>query len=399
MTKTKIFFVAGLLLGAFHYTLAQSFQKTIKRLPDTGQTTSYTTTPGEDADYNINPPFFINNSNGTITDTVTGLMWQQVDGGEMTFDKAVINASNLVLGGYSDWRMPSILELNSLLNHDKNNPALNTVYFTATAAQYWWSGQKQVNDATKAWAANAGGGIGNHPVSETISAGGAKKFHVRAVRDISTPTTIATRFIDNKNGTTTDQLTGLIWQQIPTDSMTWEQALITAENLVSGGSSQWRMPNIKELQSISEVSIYNPSICKTYFSGISTAFYWSSTSLANQSTKAWYLDTQFGITTQSLKTNKLRLLAVRSATTVTSMSTLSKAKESLSIYPNPGTGSFTLKADEPLGEIRIINQLGQTILKTNTNEKIVTLFLSEKGIFQVICRHNQMTITKSIVVL
>jgi hypothetical protein len=81
------------------------------------------------------------------------------------------------------------------------------------------------------------------------------------------------------------------------------------------------------------------------------------------------------------------------------MSTLSKAKESFSIYPNPGTGSFTLKADEPLGEIRIINQLGQTILETNTNEKVITLFLAEKGIFQLICRHNQMTITKSIVVL
>ncbi|MEY3321925.1 MAG: hypothetical protein RLZZ417_1508 [Bacteroidota bacterium] len=398
MTKNKIFFVTVLFLGAFHYyTLAQSVLKTMKRLPDTGQTASYTNTPGEDSDYNINPPYFINNGNGTITDTVTGLMWQQVDGGEVTFDKAVIYANDLVLGGYSDWRMPSVLELNSLLNHDKNNPALNTTFFTATAAQYWWSGQKQVNDANKAWCANAGGGIGNHPINETVSAGGTKKFHVRAVRDISTPTTIPNRFVDNKNGTTTDQLTGLIWQQIPTDSMTWEQALITAENLVSGGSSQWRMPNIKELQSISEVSIYNPSISKTYFNGISTAWYWSSTSLANQSTKAWYLDTQFGITTQALKTNKLRLLAVRSATTVTSMSTLSKAKESLSIYPNPGTGSFTLKADEPLGEIRIINQLGQTIMKTNTNEKVITLFLTEKGIFQIICRHNQMIITKSIV--
>jgi hypothetical protein len=263
MTKTKIFFVAGLLIGAFHYTLAQSVQKTIKRLPDTGQTTSYTTTPGEDADYNINPPFFINNSNGTITDTITGLMWQQVDGGEMTFDKATTYASNLVLGGYSDWRMP----------------------------------------------------------------------------------------------------------------------------------------NIKELQSISEATIYNPSINKTYFSGISTTQCWASTSLSNQSTKAWYLDTQYGITSQALKTNKLRLLAVRSATTVTSVSTLSKAKESLNIYPNPGTGLFAHKADEPLGEIRIINQLGQTILNTNTNEKVITLFLSEKGIFQLICRHNQMTISKSIVVL
>jgi hypothetical protein len=399
MTKTKYFFVTGILLGAFHFTLAQSVLKSMKRLPDTGQTTSYTNTPGEDADYNINPPFYLNNGNGTITDTITGLMWQQVDGGEMTFDKATTYASDLVLGGYSDWRMPSILELNSLLNHDKNNPALNTVYFTATAAQYWWSGQKQVNDATKAWCANAGGGVGNHPISETISAGGAKKFHVRAVRDISTPTTIATRFIDNKNGTTTDQLTGLIWQQIPTDSMTWEQALITAENLVSGGSSQWRMPNIKEIQSISEVSIYNPSISKTYFSGISTAWYWSSTSLANQSTRAWYLDNQFGITTQALKTNKLRLLAVRSSTTVTSVRDIENESNAILLYPNPSIGSFTLKAEEPLGEIKIINLFGQTILSTNTNEKSITLYLREKGIFQLICRHNQTTFTNSSVVL
>ena len=399
MTKTKYFSLWLLLLGAFHVSLAQSVQKTIKRLPDTGQTTSYTTTPGEDADYNINPPFYLNNGNGTITDTITGLMWQQVDGGEMTFDKATTYANDLVLGGFSDWRMPTVLELHSILHLDKNNPALNTTYFTSPTAQYWWSGQKQVNDATKAWCANAGGGVGNHPISETVSAGGAKKFHVRAVRDISSPTTIATRFLDNKNGTTTDQLTGLIWQQVPTDSMTWEQALIAAEALSLGGSSLWRMPNIKELQSISEATIYNPSINKTYFSGISTAWYWSSTSLANQSTRAWYLDNQFGITTQALKTNKLRLLAVRSSTTVTSVRDIANDSNAILLYPNPSIGSFTLKADEPLGEIKIINQLGQTILSTNTNEKIITLFLAEKGIFQLICRHNQMTITKSIVVL
>jgi len=399
MTKTKYFFVTGILLGAFHFTQAQSVLKSMKRLPDTGQTTSYTNTPGEDADYNINPPFYLNNGNGTITDTITGLMWQQVDGGEMTFDKATTYTNDLVLGGFSDWRMPTVLELHSILHLDKNNPALNTTFFTSPSAQYWWSSQKQVNDATKAWVTNAGGGVGNHPISETVSAGGTKKFHVRAVRDVSPPTTIATRFLDNKNGTTTDQLTGLIWQQVPTDSMTWEQALITAEALSLGGSNLWRMPNIKELQSISEATIYNPSINKTYFSGISTSQFWSSTSLSNQSTKAWYLDTQFGITSQVVKTNKLKLLAVRSATTVTSVRDIANESNAILLYPNPSIGSFTLKADEPLGEIRIINQLGQTILSTNTNEKSITLYLAEKGIFQLICRHNQMTITKSIVVL
>lgn len=398
MTKIKYFLVAGILFGAFHFTLAQSVLKSMKRLPDTGQTASYTNIPGEDSDYNLNPPFYINNGNGTITDTVTGLMWQQVDGGEMTFDKAVMYASDLVLGGFSDWRMPTVLELHSILHHDKNNPALNTTYFTSPAAQYWWSSQKQVNDAAKAWVTNAGGGVGNHPVNETVSAGGTKKFHVRAVRDISAPVTITTRFLDNKNGTTTDQLTGLIWQQVPTDSMTWEQALIAAEALTLGGSSLWRMPNIKELQSVSEPTIYNPSINKTYFSGISTSQYWSSTSLSNQSTKAWYLDTQYGITSQVLKTNKLRLLAVRSASTVTSVSSLTNPKETVSIFPNPSAGSFTIKAEEPLGEIRIMNQLGQTVLKTNTNEKTITLFLGEKGIFRLTSRYNQPIFSRTIVV-
>ena len=55
MTKTKYFFVTFILLGAFHFTLAQSVLKSMKRLSDTGQTTSYTNTPGEDADYNIIP--------------------------------------------------------------------------------------------------------------------------------------------------------------------------------------------------------------------------------------------------------------------------------------------------------------------------------------------------------
>ena len=68
--------------------VAQSVQKTMKRLPDTGQKNSYTTTFGEDNDYNINVPFFVKNNNGTTIDTITGLMWQTTDGGEMTIENA-----------------------------------------------------------------------------------------------------------------------------------------------------------------------------------------------------------------------------------------------------------------------------------------------------------------------
>ena len=83
-----------LLLTAFlvwaAFTNAQSVIKSMLRLPDTGANQSYTTTFGEDNDYNINIPFFIDHKNGTLTDTVTGLMWQKTDGGEMTIENAII---------------------------------------------------------------------------------------------------------------------------------------------------------------------------------------------------------------------------------------------------------------------------------------------------------------------
>ena len=92
----------ALLINCFLF--AQSVQKTMYLLPDTGQTASYTTTFGEDNDYAINTPSFTNNNNGTITDNVTGLMWQQGDSGELTIENGTIYCDNLVLGGFSDWR-------------------------------------------------------------------------------------------------------------------------------------------------------------------------------------------------------------------------------------------------------------------------------------------------------
>jgi hypothetical protein len=160
----------------------QSVSKTIQLLPDTGQTQSYTTTFGEDQDYLINTPSFTNNNNGTITDNVTGLIWQQVDGGEMTIENAITYCDNLVLGGYSDWRLPIPIEAFSILNHQNSNPAINTNYFTLTSAGYWWTSVFENNSTTKVWCTNSGGGIGNHPKAETVSAGGTKKFHARAVR-------------------------------------------------------------------------------------------------------------------------------------------------------------------------------------------------------------------------
>ena len=52
-----------------------------RALPDTGLAAGFTTTFGEDCDYTINPPSFTDNKDGTVTDNVTGLVWQKADGG------------------------------------------------------------------------------------------------------------------------------------------------------------------------------------------------------------------------------------------------------------------------------------------------------------------------------
>ena len=376
----KLFYLC-VLTAPVNYVFAQQVIKTMKRLPDTGQITSYTTTFGEDNDYNFNPPFYIDNGDGTVTDTITSLMWQQTDGGEMTIENAITYCSTLSLGGYTDWRLPSCHELFSILNHDRANPAIDTIYFTHTQAQYWWSSQRQANDSNKVWVTNSGGGVGNHPKTETISAGGVKRFHVRAVRDVTTPPTLSNHFIDNGNATTTDLMTDLMWQQVPyNDSITWEQALTLADTLSFAGYSDWRLPNIKELQSINDESLINPSINQTYFSGVNTNFYWSSTSLPNQTTKAWYLDTQFGITTYQFKTNRLYALCVRGGNVATGIKEQVSTIADIFIFPNPAGNNFTIISNVEMKNTRIeiYNALGERTFADEINgyKKIIESFLS-----------------------
>ncbi len=292
---------------------ASNAQKLIPfKLPETGQHTSYTLTHGEDADFVINPVSYTDNGDGTITDNNTQLMWQKVDGGEMTFENAVTYSNNLTLAGYTDWRLPTSIELFSIHDFDRLNPALDTSFFKKTLADYWWTSEKRADDTTKIWVANSGGGIGAHPKTETLSAGGTKRFHVRAVRTPITTTFSVAHFTDNGNGTIKDNFTGLIWQKNQyADSVTWEQALAYANGFSLAGKTDWRVPNIKELQSLNEVNLINPSFDHNYFTGIQTGNFWSSTSMHNTSTVAWDINTQYGIVSYHNKTVKDYILLVR----------------------------------------------------------------------------------------
>jgi hypothetical protein len=334
--------IIGFLLVPF-WVMAQPVQKTMKRLPDTGEINSYTTTFGEDHDYLVNPPGFTVNGNGTVTDTTTGLVWQRVDGGEMTIENALVFADTATIGGFTDWRLPTAGESFSILNHQKANPALETSVFPSTSAEYWWTSDRQANDPNKIWCTNAGGGIGNHPKTETISAGGTKRFHVRLVRNPNPVEPIAERWTNHGDGTLTDGLTELTWTKVPiAGNYTWEEALTQAENLERAGKTDWRLPNIKELRSLNDETKINPSVSSLFF--IATAEkYWSSTTLPNQTGKAWYWHTQFGITTYDVKTVANKVLAVRGPDLVAEMNPNLQQLTTPIVYPNPFLAGLTIQ--------------------------------------------------------
>jgi hypothetical protein len=371
------------------FTNAQDYIQSCLKLPDTGQTKSFTNTPGEDSDYQINTPFYVDNGDGTIMDTVTGLMWQKLDYGDISFENALIYADTLTLAGHTDWRLPTAHESFTIMNLDVTNPAMNKVYFPMSAAEYWWSSVKQYNDAAKIWVTNAGGGIGNHLKTESISAGGTKRFYVRAVRTINQPKTLSSRFIDNNDGTITDLATNLIWLKAATSqTYTWEEALNYAENLSYASNSEWRLPNIKELESIRNDFTSSPAVDQSFFQ-IPTSIkkLWSSTSLIiKDNSKSWFWDTQYGITTYELKTVPLNVLCVSNYKPNSTASLLPNKENKLSVFYNKSDGNITLSFIEQFnGSFQIFDELGRLVSTDQFvgNEKRISAERFELGIYTI----------------
>ncbi|MFZ9836937.1 MAG: DUF1566 domain-containing protein [Opitutaceae bacterium] len=314
----------------------------LRALPDTGQTLDATPVFGEDSDYTLNPPAYRDHGDGTVTDLVTGLMWQKIDAGESTWEAAVARAATLDTGGYSDWRLPTPMELFSLMTFGQGNPAMNTTFFPphpAGAAEYWWSSDIYGTDAARVWSVNAGGGLGPKPKAETISAGGRLRYHARYVRGARPGN--GHHYVNNLDGTVTDLDTGLMWTQVPAPAMTWSSALAYAEDLALAGHGDWRLPNVRELQSLTDYTLATAAsrngaqaaINRLVFPSATTpaTAYWSSTALRSGNaapTSAWLVEFGYnntvpaangpnraaqGIISYELMTSSYPVFAVRSA--------------------------------------------------------------------------------------
>ena len=89
-----------------------------------------------------------------------------------------------------------------------------------------------------------------------------------------------------------DSLSGVQWQDDISDHlMTWENAIPYCETLILGGHSDWRLPNINELQSIVDRSEINPAIAAGFTNTSTNAYYayWTSTTLETLKDYTWVI--------------------------------------------------------------------------------------------------------------
>lgn len=316
------------------------------KLPKTGQTISYGTGAIDDGALQKGVswpnPRFTSGTGGEVacvTDNLTGLMWAKTpDSTQRTWQQALDYANGLVLCGHSDWRLPNKNELKSLINYGALDPTawLNTQGFSnVLAVTYWtsstyaspdyaydeaWSvitidGAVTVSPKINTWwvwpvrltdrAYDAPAQIAKTGQSECYNVSGGVINCGNTGQDGDTKAGIAWPSLRFTAGTgaaadcVTDNLTGLMWLKKPNISTTWQEALNSASVLSVCGYSDWRLPNINELESLVHAEYTRETYCggpcatntawlnTQGFNNVQAAFYWTSTTFAATSADAW----------------------------------------------------------------------------------------------------------------
>ena len=224
------------------------------------------------------------------TGTIRLLVW--------TDQEADTYCSNLTLGGYDDWRLPTIKELWSIRNQSTGWPYVDTTYFHLVSKD--GSDQRQQHSmSSNRYLVNTPEAVKNVTFVVNDWTGHIKALDgARYVRAVRGDTYGINEFVDNGDSTITDLATGLMW--VKNDSkvgMNWEDALAYAENSNYAGYSDWRLPNVKELQSIVDYSGVFPALNTTMFNitGIVNEagnadypYFWTSTSAGSDRVSGMY---------------------------------------------------------------------------------------------------------------
>ena len=329
------------------------------KLNDTGQTSCYDNSGdiscpaagmpfhGQDAQHNSQVFHFTDNGDGTVSDGVTGLLWQQSPdtdgngtlniGDKLTLDEALAYCEDLELAGRSDWQLPGIKALYSLIDFTGIDPSgyegtdtsqltpfIDTDYFDFAYGDT--AAGERVIDAQFAsrteYVSTTGPNDSETLFGVNFADGRIKGYGLRVGPNVKAFNVLCVQgeagygdndFVDHGNLTITDRSTSLMWSQRDSGTdmpggLNWEEALAwaelkNAENYL--GYSDWRLPDAKELQSLLD---YTRSPDTTESAAIDPLF--AVTGIVNEAGKADFPAYWSGTTHVSMAANREGAAAV-----------------------------------------------------------------------------------------
>ncbi|MBW2107762.1 MAG: DUF1566 domain-containing protein [Deltaproteobacteria bacterium] len=201
--------------------------------------------------------------------------------------------------GYHDWRLPERNELFSLVSHQQINPSLPAGHpFENVFTGYYWTAAPCARFTSQAWYVHLGGAR----VFKGMKHGSYMVWPVRggslAPCDAScrqaTDHGLGLRF-SRGDQTVVDRFTGLEWTKRASGlpgPVNWKSALKAVEQMnaeCAHGSSDWRLPNIRELESLVDLIFHSPALPQDHPFDHVQAYYWSSTTSAYDPSYAWVL--------------------------------------------------------------------------------------------------------------
>lgn len=229
-----------------------------------------------------NPASYDARLSGVVLDRVTGLMWQRDASAPGAFADAEAGCAALELAGFCDWRLPTRIELVSLVDFTRSTPALDAVFPTANGE--FWSTSVVGNNRWR---------IGTDGATRVSSEAMAPTAIARCVR-VQKPHTAPDEHYElggqSPNDWVKDKGTGLTWQRrVGTDTFSFADA---KAHCASWGDGGFRVPSMKELQTlVDESKGANPLIDTEAFPDFPTTLnvtFWTSTPSAKRPSSAWF---------------------------------------------------------------------------------------------------------------
>ena len=90
-------------------------------------------------------------SGNIVIDGTTGLQWQDNAVYSLTWTAAIEHCEDLSLDGHSDWRLPNLSELSSILDDTRYNPSIDNTVFQNTASRHYWPSTTHAGNSRHVW--------------------------------------------------------------------------------------------------------------------------------------------------------------------------------------------------------------------------------------------------------